>query len=188
MLQAYFSCFRVMLHVFHMDVAKVDRVLHMLQSLYTYVANVCPQCFICFFRHMLQVCFIQMLHMFHTYVASVSFGCCVCFAMDTHVFFWCFRRMLQVFQLFRTYIASVSSRCCKSKSGVAHVIIGPICSSHLLQLLALLHARGCRGGATVRRRDTERHRIRCGLSPHVKQAQQPRASRRSGKHRRRKNA
>jgi hypothetical protein len=75
-------------------------------SLYTYVANVCPQCFICFFIHILQVCFIQMLHIFHTYVASVSFGCCVCFAMDTHVFFL----------VFKPYVASVSivsDACCK---------------------------------------------------------------------------
>ena len=43
--------------------------------------------------------------------------------------------MLQVFQLFRTYVASVSSRCYKSRSGVAHVAVGPICGSHLLQLL-----------------------------------------------------
>jgi hypothetical protein len=154
--------------------------LHILQSLYTYVANVCPQYFICFFRHM--------LHMFHTYVVSVLFGCCVCFAMDTHVFFQMFRMYVASFWLFQTYVTSVSSRCCKSRSVIAHVIVGPIYSSHLLQLLAHLHARGCREGVTVRRRDTERHRIRCGLSPHVKPAQQPQASRRSGKHRRRKNA
>jgi len=35
-----------------------------------------------------------------------------------------------VFQLFRTYDASVSSECCKSRSVVAHVVMG-----HLLQLL-----------------------------------------------------
>jgi hypothetical protein len=33
--------------------------------------------------------------------------------MATHVFFSCFRHMLQVFQLFRTYIANVSSRFAK---------------------------------------------------------------------------
>jgi hypothetical protein len=37
--------------------------------------------------------------------------------------------MLQVFQLFRTYVVSVSSRCCKSRSGVAHIAMGPICRS-----------------------------------------------------------
>jgi len=36
--------------------------------------------------------------------------------MATHVFSWCFRRMLQVFQLFQMYVASVSSRCCQSRS------------------------------------------------------------------------
>jgi hypothetical protein len=87
------------------------------------------------------------LHMFHTYIASVSFGCCICFthnmqcyicfAMATHVFSSCFRRMLQVFQLFQTYITHVSFRYRKSRSGVAHVVVRLICSSRLLQLLDL---------------------------------------------------
>jgi hypothetical protein len=92
------------------------------------------------------MCFIWVLHMFHIYVASVSSGCCICFqayvasvssrcciyfAMATPVFPSCFRRMLQVFQLFWTYVANVSSRCFKSRSGVPHVVVDPICSSCL---------------------------------------------------------
>ena len=69
--------FRCMLNVFHLDVAKVDLVLHMLQVLYTYVASVC-------FKRMLQVFYldIPMLQWLYMYVASVSPVsdlCCKCF-------------------------------------------------------------------------------------------------------------
>jgi hypothetical protein len=57
--------------VFQMDVVKIDWVLHMLQRLYTYVANFCYQCFICVFGTYVASVFICMLHMFHIYVASV---------------------------------------------------------------------------------------------------------------------
>jgi hypothetical protein len=46
--------------------------------------------------------------------------------------------MLQVFQLFQTQVASVSSEYRKSKSGVAHVVMGPTCSS----CWGAMHARG----------------------------------------------
>jgi hypothetical protein len=105
----------------------------MFQLFYTYVASVLSRCCICF-KHMLQLFHLNVA-MLHIYVTSVSSRCYICFAMATRVFSWCFRRMLPVFQLFRTYVASVSSRCCKSRSGVAHVAIGPIWRSHLLQLL-----------------------------------------------------
>jgi hypothetical protein len=49
----------------------------------------------------------------------------VAYVFHTHVFSWYFRRMLQVFQLFQMYVASVSSKCCKSRSNVAHVVVGP---------------------------------------------------------------
>jgi hypothetical protein len=91
-------------------------------------------------------CFISVLHMFHTYVVSVSSVCCICFthmmqvfhrycmcfAMATHMFFSCLRRMLQVFQLFRTYVANVSLRYCKVDL-VLHILqpsvaaAGPAC-------------------------------------------------------------
>jgi hypothetical protein len=44
----YFSCFRGMLQVFHMDVAKIDQDV-------TYVAMIIHVCF-CFIINMLQVC------------------------------------------------------------------------------------------------------------------------------------
>ena len=106
----------------------------MLQWLYTYVAKHLPQCFIYFLRHMLQVCFIRVLHMFHTYVASVLFECCV-FLQWLHTFFLVFNICSKCFNLFWTYVVSVLSRCCKNRSGVACVAVGPICSSHMLQLL-----------------------------------------------------
>jgi len=79
------------------------RMLHVFYLCVAYVSHLCCKCFI------------RMLHMF-------SHICCICFAMATHVFFSCFRCMLQVFQLFRTYVANVSSRLCKSRSCVTHVI------------------------------------------------------------------
>jgi hypothetical protein len=72
----------------------------MLQWLYTCVVNVCPQCFICFFRHMLQVylygsciCFTHMLQMFLS-------RCCVRVANVFRCFCKCFRCMFQIFYLF----------------------------------------------------------------------------------------
>jgi hypothetical protein len=76
--------------------------------------------------HGCKLMFLSVFQLLQTYVSSVSSGRCIYFAMPTHVFFWCFRRMLQVLQLFRTYVASVSG-CCKSRSSVAHVAMGPTC-------------------------------------------------------------
>jgi hypothetical protein len=77
-----------------------------MQWLYTSVANVCPECFICFFRRMLQVfiesciCFTHMLQMIcldvvyllqrfssvHVFFASVSDACFKCFiCLQTYV-------------------------------------------------------------------------------------------------------
>jgi hypothetical protein len=92
----------------------------MLQWLYTYVASVCPYCFICFpdacckcvylgvayVSHICYKCFIWMLCMF-----AIFFKC----------FFSCFRLIFQVFHLsFFLYIASVASGRFKSRSSVAH--------------------------------------------------------------------
>jgi hypothetical protein len=50
----------------------------MLRWLYTHIARVCLQCFICFS----DVCCKRVLFgyciCFHTYVASILFGCCIC--------------------------------------------------------------------------------------------------------------
>jgi hypothetical protein len=140
-----------MLHVFYMGVA--------------YVSHLCCKCFI------------WMLHMFHAYVASVSSRCCICFAMATHVFSSCFRCIFQMFQQFRTYVANVSSRCCKNRSSIAHVAVGPICSSRLLQLMGLPACawvwRGASGrcGKPCDRGSRRSGRgTRCGTGPHMKQA------------------
>ena len=49
----YFKCFRGMLQLFYTNVVKVDRTLHMLQWLYTFIVKVYSQCFICVFGRML---------------------------------------------------------------------------------------------------------------------------------------
>ena len=83
-------CFRGMLQVFHVDVAKVDRDVAMV--VYVYCKLLFPM-FHLFFQTYIASVFIWMLHMFHTYVGSVLSGCCICFAMV----FKCFRVVLQVF-------------------------------------------------------------------------------------------
>jgi hypothetical protein len=110
-----FMCFKCMfhiwmlLHVFYLDVAKFDLVLHMLQWLYTYVSNVCFECFSYFIR-ILQVflsrcciCYSGYTHMLQAYVSPVLDICCSkCF-------------MLQVFSLAGVRsgrIRSVPSECC----------------------------------------------------------------------------
>jgi hypothetical protein len=80
----------------------------MLQWLHTYVASVLFQMFQMLQKYVARVlskCCIY-LEVFHPDVAYVSHmlqvfssGCCTCSAMATHVFPWCFIRMLQVFYL-----------------------------------------------------------------------------------------
>jgi hypothetical protein len=91
-------CFIGMLQVFHMNVAKVDVMLHMLQWLCTYVASFYCQCFICVFTHVASV-FIWMLHMFHILIASVLYGCYVCLQVFFMCFCKCFIRIFQMFHL-----------------------------------------------------------------------------------------
>ena len=105
----YFSCFRCMFHLFHVDVAKVDWdvaiVVHICCKylspmfhlfFYTYVASVSDACLKCF------ICLLL-------YVASVASGCfksksgcCTCCNGVSTVCSKCFiylRRMLQRFYL-----------------------------------------------------------------------------------------
>jgi len=96
--------------VFHLDVAKLD-----LDAAYIYI-------------------YVSVSGVFIRTLQVFSSGCVVYFCNGyTRVFKFfllfckCFERMLQVFPLFRTYVAIVSSRCCKSKSGVAHIVMGPTC-------------------------------------------------------------
>jgi hypothetical protein len=131
----YFRCFISMLQVFHVVVAYLAMGIHVCwKCIVPNVSSISDAC--C-------KCFIRMLHIFHTYVASVSsldvayvsHICCKCFISMLHMFCNGYTRVflvLQVFQLFWTHVASVLSRYCKSRSSVAHVIVGPICRSLLL--------------------------------------------------------
>jgi hypothetical protein len=79
-----FKCFRGMLQVFYIDVAKVDQdVVHVAMVF----SSVCPTCFICF-RHLLQVFYLGVAkvdldvaytYMLQVYVSGVSYVCCKCF-------------------------------------------------------------------------------------------------------------
>jgi hypothetical protein len=129
--------FRCILLMFYLDVAKVDLVL---QSIYTYVASVCFNCF----KRMLQVfyldiayvgvaihvccnsqCFTRFIPMllFHLDVAYISDICCKClikmldlFKMYASLFIW----MLQLLYIYicckRVFVnvLLVSDVCCRS--------------------------------------------------------------------------
>jgi hypothetical protein len=75
--------------MFHLDVAKVDLVLHMSQLLYTYVVSVCLKCF-SRFRTMLQVFYLDV-----SYVAGAIHICCT--------------SMFQMFHMFQMYVAASAS-------------------------------------------------------------------------------
>jgi hypothetical protein len=83
-------------------------MLHMLQWLYTYIAKVCYQYFICFFGRMLQVSLSEMLHLFYLNVAYVCKG----FQVFSGVFFQVFQKHVasvcfRCFNCFQTYVVSV---------------------------------------------------------------------------------
>jgi hypothetical protein len=59
-----------MLQVFHLDVVKVDQVLHMFFRCFASVSDVCCNYFSCF----------------RTYVASVLYGYCKSISSVAHVF------------------------------------------------------------------------------------------------------
>jgi hypothetical protein len=116
-----------------------------------------------FFRHMFQACFIR------PDVAYILHICCKCFIWTL----LCFAMVANIFFLvFHTYVVSVSYRYYKSRFGVAHVALEPICNSHLLQLLGLP---AVRAQDTKWRRPRYGHVTQCGASTHM---MQERASRR----------
>ena len=73
MLQKYIG----MLHTFHTDVTKVYRDVAYVAMVVHYVANIDSQCFIYFFRRMLQVCLSGYCICF-AYMLQVLSGCRVC--------------------------------------------------------------------------------------------------------------
>ena len=91
-----FKCFRGMLQLFHMDVAKEDRD----DAYVVMVVHICCNSLFLMFYLFFRSMFICMLHMFQTYVTSVISGCCIYFAMPFQVFSGVFasifRHMLQV--------------------------------------------------------------------------------------------
>jgi hypothetical protein len=131
----------------------------------------------------IHLCCKYLAPMFHTYVTSVSFECCVCFAMPTHVFFPsvsdicckyfnCFGRMLQMFHLNVIKIDLV-----------LHILQwDPSTAATYCSCWARLHVCLCAGGTTMWARNTEQRGPlcsrgrRCGVGPHMKQAQQARTS------------
>jgi hypothetical protein len=69
--------------------------------LYTYVANICPHCFICFSDICCKCVYLE--------VAYVSRICCKCFYLDVAYVLQSFSSVFQVFlQVFQTYVSNVS--------------------------------------------------------------------------------
>jgi hypothetical protein len=79
----------------------------------------CPQCFIWFFRRMLQVRYLDVVYVSHICCKCFIWMLCM-FAMVFNGFCKCFRRMVQVFDLSFLYITTITSGCFKSRSGIVH--------------------------------------------------------------------
>jgi len=94
-------------------------MLHVAMIVHIYVASFCSQCFICFFKHILQVC----LYVSHICLQIFLSRCCLYFCNGFKcfkVFFRCFRCMFQVFHLpSHVCFVTVTSEYFKSRSGVA---------------------------------------------------------------------
>jgi hypothetical protein len=127
-----FMRFKGRLHMFYLDVAKVDLMLHMLQCLYMYVASVRFKCFSCLQMYVASglsrccICCTGYTRMLQAYVLTVSNVCCKCFIWMLHMLQWQYTYVasvcFQMFQLFQTCVASVLSKCCICCSGHTHML------------------------------------------------------------------
>jgi hypothetical protein len=119
-----------------------------------YASNICSNCFI-YFRHVLSVFHLDITKvdlnvvytcMLQAYVSNVrlfqGFHLDVAYILQwLHIFFPVFQTYVEnVSAVLQMYIASVSSEYCKSRLGVTHVALGPICCS----CKGIVHARGKR--------------------------------------------
>jgi hypothetical protein len=83
-------------------------MLHMLQWLYTYVANVCSKCFSCF-RRMLHGIYLGVAYVSHLYCES---RCCI--YTFSHICYKCFHLdVAYVLQWVQTCFPRVLDVCCK---------------------------------------------------------------------------
>jgi hypothetical protein len=128
----------------------------MLQWLYNYVTSFCSQCFICFFRRMLQVRLSICCTCFTHMSVSVLSGCCVCFYNSFKYFLGVFTSVLDAclkcFICLQTYVASATSECFKNRS-VLHLprlllprLLFPAPAGHQSPPSSLLDADDVRGG------------------------------------------
>jgi hypothetical protein len=69
------GCFRGMLQVFYVDVAKLDRDVAYVAMVVHVCCNLLFLIFDLFFQTYVASVFIWMLHMFHTYIASILYRC-----------------------------------------------------------------------------------------------------------------
>jgi hypothetical protein len=130
--------------VFYLNVAKVDLDVAYTCILQAYVSSVSGVSYVCC------KCFIWMLHIF---------------AMATHMFSWCFRRMLQVFQLFRTYVASIYWDVVKVDLVLYILQWDPPTVATCYICWACVYVCGSEGGTSGRRGKLSRRKSRRG--PHM---------------------
>jgi hypothetical protein len=134
---------------------------------YTYVANICLQCFICFLDMCCKYVYLDVAYASHTGCKFLS-RCCICVAMVFHVFFIsvsdaCFKRFICL----QTYVAGVVTDVSKVDR-VLHFLSFLVlpCLGVSSSPFAALHpshiGKGARRGWRCRRE--------CMLSPSVTQA------------------
>jgi hypothetical protein len=113
-----FRCFKGMLQLFYIDVAKVDWDV----AYVAIVVHVCCKGLLPMFHLCLSgccICFTHMLHVFYLDVAYVCKG----FEVFLGVFFKVSEACCKcAFQMFQTYVASVLSECCICCSRYTHML------------------------------------------------------------------
>ena len=105
-----------MLHILRIDVASVLSICYECFSGFSSVYRCFCKCFKCMFQVFSFVffCILQVLHL------DVS-------KVDRDV-----GHVVMVFQVYVPNVSDILDVCCKSRSGVVHVVVGPISRSHLL--------------------------------------------------------
>ena len=105
-----FMCLWCMLHMFPLNVSKVDLLIYMLWWLYTYVTSVGFKCF-SYFKRMLQGFYLDV-----AYVAMAIHVCCKCIFQMFQLFFG------STLQVYVSNVSVISDICCKYFIWMSHML------------------------------------------------------------------
>jgi hypothetical protein len=112
-----------MLHVFHLDVAKVDRdVAHVAIAI-----RICCKCMFQMFQLFREACckcVYQMFQLFHLNIAYVSYGCCICCSDYTCMLQVCVPNVSPVSDV----CCMAIHICCKRMFAMFHLVSDACCS------------------------------------------------------------